>query len=210
MCRGRKSSVDLVSGVASPGNYPLEDRNMTLLSVLALGGGVPAGTVNPQVRISRGGKLYGISLARLLADPALDPALRGGDKIYVNAEQRYFLSFGAAGREAQIKFPQDSLTAMEAVTISGGLNEIRADAKGILILREYGPNALRSDGSGPDKQRMIFAFDLTTADGLFSAGDFPIQHKDLVLATESPLTNARTILSLFGTSLGLATTATKF
>ena len=207
---GRKSAVDLVSGVAKPGNYPLEDRNMTLLSVLALGGGVPAGTVNPQVRVSRGGKLYGISMSRLLADPSLDPALRGGDKIYVEPEQRYFLSFGAAGREAQIKFPQDNLTAMEAVTLSGGLNETRADAKGILILRDYGPNALRDDGTGPDKERMIFAFDLTTADGLFSAGEFPIQHKDLILATESPLTNTRTILSLFGTSLGLANSAQNF
>ena len=207
---GRKSAVDLVSGVAKPGNYPLEDRNMTLLSVLALGGGVPAGTVNPQVRVSRGGKLYGISMSRLLADPSLDPALRGGDKIYVEPEQRYFLSFGAAGREAQIKFPQDNLTAMEAVTLSGGLNETRADAKGILILRDYSPNALRDDGTGPDKERMIFAFDLTTADGLFSAGEFPIQHKDLVLATESPMTNTRNILSLFGTTLGLANSAQKF
>ena len=207
---GRKSSVDLVSGMAQPGNYPLEDRNMTLLSVLALGGGVPAGTVNPQVRVSRGGKLYGISMERLLANPALDPALRGGDKIFVEAEQRYFLSFGAAGREAQIKFPQDTLTAMEAVTISGGLNENRADAKGILILRDYAANAVRSDGTGPEKERMIFAFDLTTADGLFSAGEFPIQHKDLVLATESPVNNTRTILSLFGTSLGLANAAQRF
>jgi polysaccharide export outer membrane protein len=207
---GRKSSVDLVSGVSSPGNYPLEDRNMTLLSVLALGGGVPSSTVNPQVRLSRGGKLYGISMDRLLADPSLDPALRGGDKIYVEPEQRYFLSFGAAGREAQITFPQDSLSAMEAVTLSGGLSEARADAKGILILRDYAASAVRSDGTGPEKERMIFAFDLTTADGLFSAGEFPIQHKDLVLATESPLSNTRTILSLFGSALGLANAADNF
>ena len=40
-------------------------------------------------------------MERLLADPSLDTTLRGGDKIYVEKDERYFLSLGATGREAQ-------------------------------------------------------------------------------------------------------------
>lgn len=204
---GRKNSVDLVSGVASPRNIPMPDRSLSVLSLIALGGGIQSGLVNPQIRLSRDGKLYGISMARLLSNPGMDSTLRGGDKVYIQAEERYFLSLGAAGREAQVKFPQDQVTALDAMSLIGGLNDTRANPKGILILRDFSPNAVRTDGTGPDRERMIFAFDLTTADGLFGAGDFPIQHRDLVMVAESPLSSTTTILGLIGSALGLAKTA---
>jgi polysaccharide export outer membrane protein len=200
---GRRNEVELISGVPSPGPYPLPDGNYGILSLIAKGGGVPATMVNPQVRLSRDGKVYGVSMERLLADPNLDTTLRGGDKVYLEEEQRYFLSLGAAGREAQIVFPQSKVTALDSMSLIGGLNDNTADPKAILILREYSSRAVRADGTGPDKERMIFVFDMTTADGLFSAGDFSIQHQDLVLVTESPVITARTAISLIGAAFGL-------
>jgi polysaccharide export outer membrane protein len=50
---------------------------------------------------------------------------------------------------------------------------------------------------------MIFALDLTSADGLFSAGEFGIQDHDLVLVTQSTLVNANTIFSLIGSAFRL-------
>ena len=204
---GRKSTVDLVSGVPNPGTFPLPDRDFTVLSLLAVGGGIPQGMVNPYVRLMRDGKLYSISADRLLKDPALDTTLRGGDKVYVESDERYFLSLGAAGREAQVPFPQDRITALDALSLIGGLNESRADAKGILILRDYPASALRSDGSGPTKQRTIFVIDLTTADGLFSAGEFTVQAKDVVLIAESRLTTTNAILGMLGAVVGISRTA---
>ena len=54
---------------------------------------------------------------------------------------------------------------------------------------------------------MIFAMDLTSADGLFSAKNFEINPGDVVLATESPVVNVRTIFSLVGSLLGISTNA---
>jgi polysaccharide biosynthesis/export protein len=51
---------------------------------------------------------------------------------------------------------------------------------------------------------VVFTLDLTTADGLFSAGQFPILSGDLVYATESRLSSTQSILSVLGSSLGLA------
>lgn len=203
---GSQNSVELVSGVPSPGIYPLENRATTITTLLAVGGGIPAGVSNPQVNLSRGGKLYRVSAATLMSNPSLDTTLRGGDKVFVEPDDRYFLALGAAGRESIVGFPKDSLSALDAMALIGGVNSSTANPKGILILRDYPQSAVRSDGKGPSKDRMVFVLDLTTADGLFSAGEFGIQNHDLVLVTQSNLINTRTIITLIGSVFGLQNT----
>ena len=201
---GRQSSASVVSGVSKPGSYPLSDAGVTVLDLLALSGGVPEAIANPQVRLQRGNTTYGISLDRMMKDTALNVGVQGGDRIFVEADERYFLSLGAAGSRAQHHFPQDRLSALDAMSIIGGLSATRADAQGILILRSYEPGDVRADGSGPRHARTIFTIDLTSADGLFSAGEFVIQPGDLVYVTESPLVGARNVLSLIGSVFGIA------
>lgn len=202
---GRRNSVDLVGGVQNPGRYPLEDRDTTILSLLALGGGVSEGLRNPRVRLLRGGRTYVISLARLVAEPSLDTTLRGGDKVVVEADRRHFLALGAATREELIYFPTDSLTAIEALSLAGGLSDTRADPGGLLLLRDYPARAVRPDGKGgPSETRVVFTLDLTTADGLFSARRFPVLPGDLLFPTESPVTGVETIFGIIGKAVGIA------
>jgi len=200
---GRLNSVDLVGGVSKAGTYPLPDRNFTLLSLLSQGGGVTAGLRNPQIRLVRSSAIRGISVAQLFAEPQMDTTLRGGDKVIVEEDKRYFIALGAAGQQNLIYFPKDRVSVLDAVSLIGGVESARGNPEGVLILREYPASALRTDGSGPDRTRTVFTLDLTSADGLFSARNFRIQPEDLVLATESPLNSARTILGLIGQTIGL-------
>lgn len=205
---GKANSVDLVSGVARPGKVQLVDRSLTVLGAISEGGGVPASIENPQLRLQRAGKVYEISMQRVLDDPALDAGLRPGDKLIVEKDTRQFLALGAAGKEQIVPFPQDELNALEAVTLVGGINDARADPKGVLILREYPASAVRADSAqGPSHERVVFTMNLTTADGLFSAQNFAVQPDDLVFATESPLNNARTIFGVIGQITGSANSA---
>lgn len=200
---GRQNSVSLVSGMARPGTYPLDGRDITLLQILAEGGGAAAGLNNPQVRLHRNGRVHGISLERLAADPALDTTLAGGDRILVIPDDRAFLSLGATGQQARHLFPHDEVSALDALAVIGGLAETRADARGVMILRRYPEQALRMDGSGPGHERVIFTIDLTSADGLFSAGQFRIADDDLVYVTESPMVGTRNLFALAGSIFGL-------
>lgn len=206
---GRGNSVDLVGGVTTPGTYPMPDRNYTVVSLIAAGGGVLPGLTNPQVRLIRGGAIYGTSIDRLYDTPALDTRLRGGDQVIVEEDDRYFVSLGAAGEEAMLSFPKDVLTATEALAIIGGVEESRADPQGVLILREYPLSAVQPGVRGPREPRVVFAIDLTTSDGLFSARNFQINSGDLVLATESPITNTRTIFGLIGSAFGVVSSASR-
>lgn len=200
---GRQSSVDLISGVSKPGTVVMPDRDFTVLSLIAQGGGIGKDMTNPQIRLMRGSKLYGISAKRLMKSPSLDTTLRGGDKVYIENDERYFLSLGAANKQAQIPFTDDKLNALDAASLAGGLKESRANPKGVLILRDYAPKQVRADGSGPSKERIVFAIDLTSADGLFSAGEFQIEDRDVIVVTESPLTNNSVTVRMAYDLLGL-------
>ncbi|ADO43578.1 putative capsule polysaccharide exporter [Ketogulonicigenium vulgare Y25] len=202
---GRSNAVNLVSGMGAPGIYPMVDRDMTVLAALSQAGGVNVDLPNPQVRLMRGNSVYGIQLSRLLTEPALDTTLQGGDRIIVAPESRTFLSLGTTGTQARHVFPDQDVTALGALSLIGGVSAERADLRGIMVLRNYPASAVRADGSaGPPNQRMIFTLDLTSADGLFSAGQFQIMPDDVVYGTESPLNSTRTVVSLIGSLVGVA------
>ena len=203
LTEGRNNSVDLVSGVLQPGTYPMPDRNYSVMGLISAGGGISSNLNNPQIRLMRGSNIYGTSIEQLLNNPRLDTLLRAGDRVFVEEDERYFLSFGASGTEALHIFSKDVMTAMDAVSVMGGINDAKADPEGLLILREYPSSATRPGVRGPRQSRVVFTVDLTSTDGLFSARKFPIQSGDLLVATESPVNDALTISNIIGNFFGV-------
>lgn len=96
---GTNNTIDVVTGVASPGRMPLPEISPTILSVLAEAGGINPTMRNPLVRLQRAGVSYEIPAHRLFSEPAQDIQLRGGDRILVEPDQRSFIALGAAGRQ---------------------------------------------------------------------------------------------------------------
>ncbi|MFU8823320.1 MAG: polysaccharide biosynthesis/export family protein [Yoonia sp.] len=193
---GRGNSATITDGAAGVGVYQIPDRNFRVLDLLSLAGGANPTFVNPQVRLTRSGQVYGVSLRRLLDQPQLDIAVQGGDRLRVVNDERSFLALGATGSQSLFDFPSGDLTALEAMALIGGVSANSANPKGVLILREYDFAEVRDGISGPPQERIVFTIDLTTADGLFSAGKFLIQDGDLVYGTESPLGVALTAVRL--------------
>jgi polysaccharide biosynthesis/export protein len=206
--QGRLNSVDMLGGVAQPGSYPLAERNLPLSSLISASGGVLAGLENPQVQITRGGRVFRRPLKDVMANPVNDPALQGGDRVLIEADPRTFTGLGAAGREEVIRFNTQTVSALRAVSMMGGLADTRADPKGILVLRRYGP-AAAGKVNGPPHMRVVFSFDLTGADGLFAADEFALENGDIVLATQSPGTTTQRVLGLFGSILGFGRAASE-
>jgi polysaccharide export outer membrane protein len=198
---GARHAVDLVGGVANPGTYPLNDPDghITVLGLISQGGGVASTLNNPQVSVSRDGRVYQIALKQVYEKPALDTVLQGRDKVFVSEDDRYFRSLGASQKEAIVPFDRETISALDAMSMVGGLQDSRANPQGILILREYEPAAVKS--GGPTHQRVIFTVDLTSTDGLFSADKFLIHPGDTVMVTESPIVAAEAVIGLFSTSL---------
>ncbi|MEM1150515.1 MAG: polysaccharide biosynthesis/export family protein [Pseudomonadota bacterium] len=201
MVEGEANTVSLVAGAASPGRYPMPDNDFTVLDLIATAGGVSGALQNPKVKLHRGHEFFTISATTLYETPTRDIPLRAGDQIVVEEDNRYFLSLGASGRETLHPFTKDFISAAEAMAIAGGVNDNRGDPGGILILREY-PSSAVGD-AGPDKERVVFTIDLTSADGLFSARKFRVNSEDLVYVTEAPITQTATVLGIIGSGFGV-------
>ena len=200
---GRANTANLASGIAAPGLYPLPDRNFKILDLFSQAGGPTPDLASPQVRLVRGGKTYGVPFNELLREPRFNIAVRGGDRIYVEGDDRQFISLGATGSQSIFDFPESAFSALEALALIGGVNPGTANPESILILREYDAATVSDDGTrGPPKERVVFKIDLTSADGLFSAGKFMLEGDDLVYGTESALGPALAVLGLTNTISG--------
>jgi polysaccharide export outer membrane protein len=200
---GRTNTANLASGVTAPGLYPLSDRNIKILELFSLAGGPSAALTAPQVRLVRDGQTYGVPFSRLLEEPNLNTTVRGGDRIYVVNDDRKFITLGATGSQSIFEFPESEFSALEALALIGGVNAGTANPESILVMRAYDASAVRDGVSGPPRDRVVFAIDMTSADGVFSAGSFMLEDGDLIYGTESALGPALTVFGL-GNSLSAA------
>ncbi|MEZ5751192.1 MAG: hypothetical protein R3D60_04235 [Paracoccaceae bacterium] len=155
------------------------------------------------MRVARGQISDRVWLQDLFDYPDLDIAMRGGDRVMVEADRRSFTILGATGTQALVRFEDRTITAVEALARVGGLDATRADPTGVFVFRDE-PAAVasavlgRSDLIGD--QRIVYVLDLTAPNGMFNARDFHIRDGDTIYVTEaSSVTWNRQIASLTGT-----------
>mgnify|MGYP001271404446 CR=1 FL=1 len=200
---GDGASVSVVGRVNAQGVYPIERGTRRLTAMLAQAGGLSVPVQSAQVTVSRGSVTDRVWLEDLFRHPELDIALRGGDRLLVDQDQRKFTVLGATGAQSLITFESPTITAIEALAQVGGLDPTRADPTGVFVFRnepaEIARNVLgRTDLIGD--QRLIYVLNLTAPNGMFMARDFQIRDGDTLYVTEaSAVTWNRLISSLSGT-----------
>jgi len=202
---GDGTTVSVVGQVGSQGVFPIERATARLTSMLAAAGGVTIPTETAIITVARGRHTGRIALDDLIRHPELDLALRGGDRIFVERDQRRFTMLGATGTQSLVRFETPSLSAIEALARVGGLDPTRADPTGVFVFRnetEAVSKRLlgRSDLVGD--QRMVYVLDLTQPNGMFHARDFQIRDGDTVYVTEAPAVGWNRQIATFSGTLG--------
>lgn len=186
---GNGSTVTLSGFVTGQGVYPIERPTRTLAAMLSKAGGVSIEPAVAIVRVTRGSQTGRVWLQDLYSNPSLDIALRPGDKIDVDRDSRAFTALGATGAQNRLKFETQTLSAVEALAMVGGLQTNSADPTGVFVFRNE-PAAIanvvlgRNDLVGD--QRMIYVLDLTKPNGVFDARDFLVRDGDTLFVTEAP------------------------
>ena len=112
---GDGSTVSLIGGVGGQGVYPIERPTRTLTAMLARAGGITFPPEITQVTLIRGHTSGTVWLEDLYTNPALDIALRGGDRILVEEDARFFTALGATGAQQKVPFDTQSISAIEAM-----------------------------------------------------------------------------------------------
>lgn len=204
---GDGATVSLIGNVGGQGVYPIERPTRTLTAMLAQAGGVTLTPEITQVTLLRGGHSGTVFLQDLYEDPSLDVALRAGDRILVEQDERAFTALGATGAQVRVPFETRTMSAIEALSTVGGLNTNLADPTGVFVFRDEEPEVAaivlgRSDIV--EQTRMVYVIDMTSPNGVFQARDFEIRDGDTVYVTEAPYTQFTRVLQAIITPLGTA------
>jgi polysaccharide export outer membrane protein len=164
--------------VEHPNTQSVQDVPLTLLEAVNGAGGIGQSGDARSVTVRRGGKNYTVDLDAFLSEGLArnNPDLVGGDVVFVprrKLREAYIL--GEVGRPATIDLSTDTLSLTQAITRQGGLNESRADARGVFVFRMYG-----------DRIR-VFQLDTTTPIALLFGTRFLLEPMDVIYVTKSPM-----------------------
>ena len=185
---GDGATVSVMGKVTAQGVYPIERPTRSLSAMLARAGGVSIEPEIAVITVKRGNNNGKVWLTDLYSNSSNDIALRPGDVILVEEDQRSFTALGALGGQTRVPLGNEMINAVEAVAMVGGLNSNLADPTGVFILRDE-PEQVASRVLGKTvqgSQRIAYVLDLTRPNGLFLARDFLIRDEDTVYVTEAP------------------------
>lgn len=169
----------VVSGeVRTPNRQPLTAVALTLIEAINAAGGFTDDADPRNVSVQRGGQIYNVDVQGFLSGGLTqnNPVLRNGDVVNVprrRAEEAYLL--GEVARPDVIDLSREPITLTQAITRRGGLQQPRADARGVLVFRAAGART------------RVFQLDTSSPVGLLLGTRFVLEPGDVVYVVRSPL-----------------------
>lgn len=185
-------TATILGEVASSRQIGLSARGERLLDALAVAGGTKQPIEQSTVQLARGTSRAVMPLERVINDPLQNVRLRPGDVVTVQHQPFSFVALGAVARNAEVPFEGSGITLAEALGRAGGLNDRRADVKGVFVFRLEDRAALPSlsapevtataDGRVP----VVYTLGMTDAASLFAMQDFRMRDGDVLYISTAP------------------------
>lgn len=195
-------NVTVVGEVITNRRMPLTPRGERLLDALAAAGGVKQAVGKVMIQVTRGDQVVAVPLETIIGDPRQNIRLQTDDVVTALYQPYSFTSLGATGTSAEINFEATGLSLSQALGRVGGLQDNRADIKGVFIFRLEEPSTLDpAMASGaqltPDgKIPVIYRVNLSDPATFFIAQSFPIRNKDVLYVSNAPLTDIQKFVGL--------------
>jgi polysaccharide export outer membrane protein len=214
IAKSRSTTVTVTGEVTNGMLAPVSPVGDRVLDVIATAGGIKAPAYETFVSLTRGNDTATIAFNAILADAHENVYVRPGDVLTVIKRPQRYTVFGASGRNELVPFDAAGITLDEALARAGGLNDFRADATGVFLLR-FEPAALVAQ-IAPDRKDQIvtpivpvvYRLNLRDAKSYFLARSFPMRDKDILYVANAPATELQKFLSLVGSVTSPAVTGT--
>lgn len=170
-------AVNVTGAVASPQRLPVTTVPLTLIDAVNATGGLAPDADASQVTIKRNGTSYGVDLEGFLerGETAQNPLLGGGDVVFIPARavQEVFV-LGEVGAPSTIDLAGEPLSLTQALSRRGGLEGMRADARGVFVFRSNGSTTT------------VFQLSVASPVGYLTGARFLLDAGDVVYVTRSP------------------------
>lgn len=175
---------------------PLTTYGERVLDAVTAAGGTSGELQDIAVQLTRNNQVKTISLAKLAREPQENILLRSGDVLSLINNPLSFTAMGAVGNSKDIRFSAEGLTLAEAIGRLGGLNDDRADPRGVFIFRyvpfEEMPLSKQNEWQAKGyhqgmKIPTVYQANLLEPQSMFWIQQFPIRDKDIVYVSNAPL-----------------------
>lgn len=199
--RNATSNVTVVGEVTQSLRMPLTAKGERLLDAFAAAGGVRQPVGKMTVQLTRGEVVQAMALDTVIQDPKQNIVLQPGDVVTALFQPLSFTALGATGKNEEVFFEAQGITLAQALARSGGLQDQRADARGVFIFRFEEPMVLGVAGEiqplTPDgKVPVIYRVDLKDPKSFFVAQGFPIHNKDVLYVSNAPAAELQKFLNI--------------
>ncbi|WP_246217162.1 polysaccharide biosynthesis/export family protein [Paraburkholderia panacisoli] len=211
--KNNASNVTIVGEVNTSGMMPLTPKGERLLDALAFSGGLKQPVSHMAVQLSRGHVTATMPLDAVIRDPRQNVMLKPGDVVTALFQPQTFSVLGATGKNDEVPFEAQGISLAQALARSGGMNDSRADARGVFVFRFEDATLVDNKDSSVQSVRgtvpVIYEINLRDPAAFFVTQNFPIQNHDVIYVTNSPGAEFRKFLSYIAMVADPAVTFTR-
>jgi len=170
----------ITGAVANPSSTTLTNVPLRLLEFVNTAGANEQSDLR-HVVIRRRGREYRVNLRAYMEEgrQGHNPIILPGDVVYVPpiADNKVF-TFGEIG-VGEIRLGPERMTLTEVLAAQGGIDQMRADARGVFVFRQTSETPNGFD---------VFQFNLRDASALVLTSQFAVAPMDIVYVTSDPIT----------------------
>ena len=204
--RNATANVSVVGEVSTAGRFPLTPRGERLLDVISQAGGTKQPVDRMTIQVTRGDATATMPMQAVVRDARQNIVLRRDDIVTALFQPNSFVVLGAAGRNEEVRFEAVGLTLSQALGRIGGLQDMRADPKGVFLFRWESAERVRglvseplADTAGPVP--IVFQVNLKQPETLFAAQNFAMKNGDVIFISNSPASDLQRFVSLVASTV---------
>lgn len=183
----KREGGDLVSvggDVKSPAQVPVSLAGTRLVDAITTAGGSTARPHQAMVAVTRNGVTRSDSLQEVYNAQAKNILLQPGDTVLLSNRPLSYLVFGVGGRIGNQPIEIEDLSLAQAIALSGGPDDNRANPSTVFVFRKESRRFLEAAGktSLPPGGLLpvIYQLQLQEPQGFFFANNFMIRDEDIL------------------------------
>ena len=214
IAKNNSADVTIVGEVTNSTRMPLTGKAERILDALAAAGGTKHPSSRISVQLNRRGQSVEMPFDAIIKDPRQNVILQKGDVVSVNYQTKSFTVLGATAKNTEIDFEAGGISLMQALARAGGLNDNRADARGVFIFRQESANILTPQQRAALPMQLqyasevpvIYRLNLKEPINYIIAQNFAIKDKDLIYVSNAPGVEFRKFISLVAQGMYIVNT----
>ncbi len=204
--RNVTSNVTVVGEVTLSQRVQLTAKGERLLDAIAAAGGVRQPVSKVTVQLTRGPLVQSMPLERVIQTPRENVLLAPGDVVTVLHQPLSFTVLGATGKNEEINFEAQGISLAQALARAGGIQDGRADARGIFVFRFEEPLIVGVAGENPPltpdgKVPVVYRLDMKNPAAFLVAQGFPVRNKDVVYVANASSADLQKFLNILTSSI---------